>query len=173
MAGRAAGRSIKGQKAGLLPVPRSTATYYCFVSLIITRLMLSLLSTITTNDAQLRPTTALSAIQHDHCESNAFIVVDHHDQWPWLESLLSTNMLFFSMFSMALFYIYLHMTFSRFIDKSVKGQGSPQRFILSRLSLVIFEIFWDMYIHLSLVNMNSFDSIFANIQFENVPIPHC
>ena len=32
--------------------------------------------------------------QHDHCESNAFIVVDHHDQWPWLESLLSTNMLF-------------------------------------------------------------------------------
>ena len=37
--------------------------------------------------------------QHDHCESNAFIVVDHHDQWPWLESLLSTNMLFSVCFS--------------------------------------------------------------------------
>ena len=42
----------------------------------------------------LLPTSVLLLCQHDHCESNAFIVVDHHDQWPWLESLLSTNMLF-------------------------------------------------------------------------------
>lgn len=73
------------------------------------------------------------------------------------------------MFSMALFYIYLHMTFSRFIDKSVKGQGIPQRSVLSIFSLVIY---YQKYIHHSLVIMNLFDSIFSNTQFENVPIPH-
>ena len=45
------------------------------------------------------------------------------------------------MFSMALFYIYLHMTFSRFIDKSVKGQGVPQRCILSTICPLISLIF--------------------------------
>ena len=78
--------------------------------------------------------------QHDHCESNAFIVVDHHDQWPWLESLLSTNMLFSVCFPWP-YSIYLHMTFSRFIDKSVKGQGVPQRCILSTICPLISLIF--------------------------------
>ena len=50
---RQGGRPIKGQKARLMPVPRSTATYYCFVSMIIARVMLSLLSTIMTNDHDL------------------------------------------------------------------------------------------------------------------------
>ena len=121
-----------------MPVPRSTATYYCFVSMIIARVMLSLLSTIMTND---------------------------HD----LSHYYPLTCFFQYVFSMALFYIYLHMTFSRFIDKSVKGQGIPQRSVLSIFSLVIY---YQKYIHHSLVIMNLFDSIFSNTQFENVPIPH-